>query len=601
MSILSRILTGNAVLACAAILGAGSIGGVAYVSSQHKEQILESAFQSVAMAKELSNVIEHSDELLWSVLDMTRLTDLDKVQAEFLENSERLLKRTAEIHAQAETEAMIAALEQLEINEALWKNDANILLGIEQSSEIPTIERMQRRTELTEAGVEQVLVQSIADARIRIATANQKMMWQMEIAAAVTALLILLAFVNAVRVGRNISKPTVLVAQALRKMAGGAEVQTTKDEVAQMKQAAEQLEAEFWTFQENLNATVTAAAKGDLSVRMRTSSPQEDLRAISTGLNGLLEAIEEATTETSGVLKSFAGGQLSARIQGNYEGVFAELQRDANTTGEKLTELTEEIRDTIYHLNVALGPMKAGATDLQYRTEQQASALEMTTQNMQEMAETINSSADYATSADQLSREASTAANKGGEVASVAVSAIRKVSDGAQRIADITVLVEDIAFQTNLLALNAGVEAARAGESGRGFAVVASEVRLLAQKVADSSNEIKKLVDESIRDVREGVDSVEATGSALIQIEDQVAQASSKISEISAAAQQQSHSIREITQAISGLDEETSRNSDMARQSATELEKLGQQAERLSDLVGFFSNNAPLGKQRNVA
>ncbi|MBC7680990.1 MAG: hypothetical protein H7172_01540 [Ferruginibacter sp.] len=50
-----------------------------------------------------------------------------------------------------------------------------------------------------------------------------------------------------------------------------------------------------------------------------------------------------------------------------------------------------------------------------------------------------------------------------------------------EKIADVIVVIEGIAFQTNILALNAAVEAAGAGEQGRGFAVFASEVRSLAR------------------------------------------------------------------------------------------------------------------------
>jgi methyl-accepting chemotaxis protein len=53
------------------------------------------------------------------------------------------------------------------------------------------------------------------------------------------------------------------------------------------------------------------------------------------------------------------------------------------------------------------------------------------------------------------------------------------------------------------LALNAAIEAARAGEVGRGFAVVADEVRSLASHSRQASDEIDKLVKDTVTRIDE--------------------------------------------------------------------------------------------------
>jgi methyl-accepting chemotaxis protein len=88
------------------------------------------------------------------------------------------------------------------------------------------------------------------------------------------------------------------------------------------------------------------------------------------------------------------------------------------------------------------------------------------------------------------------------QVVAQVVTTMEEINASSQRIADITGVIDGIAFQTNILALNAAVEAARAGEQGRGFAVVASEVRNLAQRSAESAREIKALIGVSVRQGR---------------------------------------------------------------------------------------------------
>ncbi|MES1155725.1 MAG: transporter substrate-binding protein [Pseudorhodoplanes sp.] len=83
---------------------------------------------------------------------------------------------------------------------------------------------------------------------------------------------------------------------------------------------------------------------------------------------------------------------------------------------------------------------------------------------------------------------------------------VRGLSSAAERIGEVTKLIESIAAQTSLLALNATIESARAGEAGRGFAVVANEVKALAAQTAKAAGDIGN----QIHGIQEAVDQTAA-------------------------------------------------------------------------------------------
>ncbi|HBP94653.1 MAG TPA: methyl-accepting chemotaxis protein, partial [Pantoea agglomerans] len=162
--------------------------------------------------------------------------------------------------------------------------------------------------------------------------------------------------------------------------------------------------------------------------------------------------------------------------------------------------------------------ISAGNTDLSSRTEQQAAALEQTAASMEQLTATVKQNAENAHHASQLAADASGKARSGGELVSSVVKTMTNISGSSKKIAEITNVINSIAFQTNILALNAAVEAARAGEQGRGFAVVASEVRNLAQRSAQAAKEIESLIAESVTLINDGSHQVGAAGSTMGEI-----------------------------------------------------------------------------------
>jgi methyl-accepting chemotaxis protein len=77
----------------------------------------------------------------------------------------------------------------------------------------------------------------------------------------------------------------------------------------------------------------------------------------------------------------------------------------------------------------------------------------------------------------------------------VIVNHILELGDKSQRIGAVLDIVSELAEQTNILAINSTIEAAGAGEAGRRFAVVADEIRKLADRVAESTKEIRNLIE----------------------------------------------------------------------------------------------------------
>src|SRR5690606_14993324 len=127
-------------------------------------------------------------------------------------------------------------------------------------------------------------------------------------------------------------------------------------------------------------------------------------------------------------------------------------------------------------------------------------------------------SVEQAREANQLAISTQKAADQGGQDVHAVVQSMQGIHHKSRQIADITNVIESIAFQTNILALNAAVESARAGEAGRGFAVVANEVRNLALRSTQAAQEIKSLLEDNQHQINTGVQQAEQAGQSMQHI-----------------------------------------------------------------------------------
>ncbi|WP_372390403.1 methyl-accepting chemotaxis protein [Xanthomonas sp. NCPPB 3582] len=370
-------------------------------------------------------------------------------------------------------------------------------------------------------------------------------------------------------------------------------------EKAAITTAMNQVKHNLSTMNREIKHLAQAAANGDFSARGNAEQFQYDFRLMVESLNHLMATADGNLASLSGLLQSIAAGDLTARMSGQYQGVFAQMRDDANATAEQLAGIVGRIQQAADAIGLASGEIASGNQDLSQRTEQQAANLEETAASMEELTSTVRQNAEHASQANQLAIGAAAVASQGGNVVADVVATMSDIQASSKKIAEIISVIDGIAFQTNILALNAAVEAARAGEQGRGFAVVASEVRTLAQRSAGAAKEIKQLIDDSVDKVAQGATLVDQAGTTMAEIVASVQRVTDIMGEISSASQEQYAGIEQVNQTVTQMDETTQQNAALVEEATAAARAMEEQAQQLTAAVAVFKvdTQAPVTRQ----
>ncbi len=299
------------------------------------------------------------------------------------------------------------------------------------------------------------------------------------------------------------------------------------------------------------------------------------------------------------------GGDLTVRLPEHRKDELGDLARGFNGFVDKLQELCRRIVDSAENLDATSREVirLVDATSERTVTQQERSGTVANAVN--DMCSRVEEIAGNAGGAAEASASAKAECDAGQQVVASSVADIQSL-DGAMEtavtsvdslaadIGSITSLLEvikGISEQTNLLALNAAIEAARAGEQGRGFAVVADEVRTLAQRTAQSTEEINAMIvrlEESARvavdAIREGsvktessVASVRAAGDSLQSIAEKVVNISGMNRQIAGATEEQNTAAADINANLKEI-------ADIARLTADDVSRCAELCERLEAL-----------------
>lgn len=300
--------------------------------------------------------------------------------------------------------------------------------------------------------------------------------------------------------------------------------------------------------------------------------------------NAALNPLERCLT----IAECISNGDLTSKIEVKGSDELSQVMNSLQGMNDSLARIVKQVRIGAESIALATAEVASGNADLSNRTESQAAELEQTSASMNVLTEAVQTNAKNTQEARELGSHTSELAEAGGDLVTKVVQTMGEIKASSTRIADITSVIDSIAFQTNILALNAAVEAARAGEQGRGFAVVASEVRTLAQRSAQAAHEIKGLINDSVQKVIVGSELVDRAGQSMVDVVQSVRELLQRINQIANAGAQQEQGILESCEAIARIDTMTQQNAALVEQAAAAAQSMSEQANQLKSEVAVF-------------
>ena len=283
--------------------------------------------------------------------------------------------------------------------------------------------------------------------------------------------------------------------------------------------------------------------------------------------------------------EAVAAGDLSQRMVVKGRDELAEIGEVMDRMTYRLSDLVAEIRNSASLVNMTGQQVSEGSARLAARTDEQASSLGTSVSAIGQLTVSVDRNVGATRELDTLTGQLAQHAERGTAAMGETVQAMQQMQEASARVAEVVSVIDDVAFQTGMLALNAAVEAARAGAAGKGFAVVASEVRQLAQRCAESADEIRVLIGNAHDQVQISGEKLQNVSGSLGTIFEGVGQVSTQLRAITESCQEQSTGLLQVTSSVGNLDEITRQNAALVEESNTASNALVDRAAKLREAV----------------
>ena len=297
--------------------------------------------------------------------------------------------------------------------------------------------------------------------------------------------------------------------------------------------------------------------------------------------------------------------QLMAKVQHNADhlnGVAHELSKSVQDVTATAEDVQKQIDNSVTIANLSM-----------QAANESARAMEETAQGVQQIAEASQTlhntslhSNEAAVQGVGIIENAKSQMTTINDSTALVAQLVEQLTKQTAEIESITHVITGISDQTNLLALNASIEAARAGEHGKGFAVVADEVKKLADESKNSAHAIgeltvaiqretenvTKVVAQSIHAVQDGVSIISQAGTSFEHITTAVSEMTAQIQQISATAEQLSASAEEVTASVNEIATGSAQSAEDIRAIAANMEEQTATMLQVNDVATRLADNA---------
>lgn len=338
----------------------------------------------------------------------------------------------------------------------------------------------------------------------------------------------------------------------------------------------------------SISEKVIEISQGNLDVEFDEEPLAEEIAMLTVSLNETVTQLKTYIGDITFVVNNISNNNLAVSSDVEYQGAFIAIKNGLNMIIEKLNAAFGMVNEQSKSVVNFSSQVQESTMQVAKGATEQSHAVQGLVSNIEVLSEQIRNITDNAEAASHVSEKTNQQLAKGNKEMNSLLAAMETIEETSKQIGMIITTINDISEETNLLSLNASIEAARAGEAGKGFAVVAGEISKLASASAEATENITKLIENSMRAVDTGKRMADETSVTLQSGINDSLESNNAIMQITEFVKNQASAITEIERSVHDIATIIDSNAATSQENAAISDELINCANALKETVDEY-------------